>query len=99
MAQLELTAEAVGKLSEKERHVLGCICINQDAGHAQRTLNSLMRKGWIVSYDEPFAGNPPSTTKRYEPSCPAAHMAWCEWCGANVTDEDIAAEDAETRAK
>lgn len=66
-------------LTEKQREVLGEIAVNQDGGHHRRTLESLQRKGFIVSVDEVLGGRFPVHIKRwYTPV--HVHIAWCEWC-------------------
>lgn len=101
MAQTEFTAEAVSKLTKAQREVLGLVCINRDDEvlHRLRTLAKLIELGWIMPRRERLPGAPSITITRYDVSCHAAHMAWCAWCSENITDEELAAADAEMRAK
>lgn len=74
-------------LTEKQREVLGMIAMNQDGGHHPRTMEALMKRGLIEQYDEILGGRFPVRIKRY--ALPIyVHIAWCEWCSVNVSDED-----------
>lgn len=88
------TVAGIDALSEKERDVLGFIYIGQDGGHNRRTVESLIRKGWVVEYEDEMPGTGktpiervPMKVKRYTYSSIAAHIAWCEWCSLNESDE------------
>jgi hypothetical protein len=89
----EFTAEGVAKLSSKEQDVLGWIYVGRDMGHSRRTIESLLRKGWIEEYTEAMPGpggsvidSLPLMVKRYTYPCITAHMAWCEWCSTRPDD-------------
>jgi len=74
---------AFSKLSKTQLSVFEQICINNDAGHSQQTLRSLIRLGLIVEYhqrDGLFA------IKRYRVPI-LVHMEWCQW----ASDEILAA--------
>lgn len=90
------TREAIDQLSKQEREVLGAIYVSHDTGHPRRTVQSLIRKGWVIAVREAVPGKRhgspierlPVIVTRY--MCPtiAAHMAWCAWCAAQP-DEQI----------
>jgi hypothetical protein len=82
-----ITPKDIAALSKQQRHVLGCICINQDGGHARSTLDSLEKRGLIASWDEDAGGHPPMTIKRYGAPFDV-HMAWCQWC-SEQPEEDL----------
>lgn len=99
------TAADVAALSPKERAVLGWIYIGTDGGHHRRTLNSLLAKGWIVSYDGELPGKAggspierlPLIVKRYTYPTIAHHMAWCAWCAEQPEDDAQEAGSAPER--
>jgi hypothetical protein len=63
-------------LTKSQLSVFEQICINDDAAHNQRTLDSLVRRGLIEEYDE--RQDVIFVIKRYRVPIPV-HMAWCEW--------------------
>jgi hypothetical protein len=91
------TLKMIDELSKDEREVLGLIFMNRDQGHPAKTIQSLVKKGWITEYEGTIPGNPngslierlPLIVKRYDASCPLAHMVWCEWCSRNCPEEDL----------
>jgi len=50
----------------------------------QRTLDSLVRRGMLERVDRKMGGG--LTIHDYEMPI-AAHIAWCEWCDEQITDE------------
>lgn len=75
-------------LSDRQHEVLGCIAVNQDAGHNIHTLYALERLGLIESYPETIPGQFPATIRRYRVPI-HVHVQWCAWCSRNVKDEDL----------
>lgn len=77
--------EIIKKLPKRQQDVLGHIAINEDGGHPQQTLKVLLAKGLIVEQEEKQPG---LVIKHY--AVPVwVHIAWCEWCSQQVTDEEI----------
>jgi hypothetical protein len=86
--------EIIDKLSNKQRHVLGMIAMNEDGGHPPRTILSLLKLNLIVAYKEQMVGKGksvvdriPLTVTRYDVPTPV-HIAWCEWCSKHHSEED-----------
>lgn len=75
-----VTVRDIAALTERQRDVLGLICLNQDSGHHPATLRSLVRRELVEEHEQRLPGaGLPVYVKRY--SAPiAAHMAWCAWC-------------------
>lgn len=67
-------------LSEKQRHVLGMIAINEDQGHPPTTIHSLVKKQLIQAFKE--------QGKTFYAVPIPVHIAWCEWCSDNYKEED-----------
>lgn len=87
--------KTIDKLSEKQRHVLGMIAINEDTGHPPATIRALIKKGLIDSFEEEIFGRGnspidriPLVVTRYYVPLPI-HIIWCEWCSQNISEEDI----------
>jgi hypothetical protein len=79
--------EIIEKLSEKQRHVLGMIAINEDQGHPPTTIHSLVKKQLILPF-KPERHHPASPPKMgYMVPIPV-HIAWCEWCSDNYKEEE-----------
>jgi hypothetical protein len=66
----------IDRLTANERRVLGEISIGNDGGHAERTLLSLVAKGWIEPMAEYTRG---CSVIRYGMPI-ASHITWCMWC-------------------
>ncbi len=69
-------------LTKAQEQVFEQIAINNDGGHNQRTLISLVKKGFIEPYQEEMIG---CTITRYMVPLPT-HMEWCKWCDNNIKD-------------
>lgn len=68
------------KLSDAQINVFEQIAIGNDAGHNQRTLDSLLKRGLIETYREPFIDYIGQTyITRYRVTT-SAHIDWCAWC-------------------
>jgi hypothetical protein len=84
---MEVSPQDIAKLPERQRDVLGQICLNNDSGHHKKTLEALERKGFIKSYEQVLGGHFPVRIKRYTYSSIAVHMAWCMWASTNFESE------------
>lgn len=64
------------KLSPTQLKTFEQIAINNDAGHPQQTLDSLVRRGLIERYEERHG----TALVIYRYRVPInVHFAWCEW--------------------
>ena len=75
-------------LSKAQYNVFEQICINNDAGHNERTLKALEKKGLIKCKMLPLkdGGFPPVEILRsYVPL--EIHQEWCQWCSDNFDDD------------
>jgi len=93
------------KLTKPQLDVLGKISIGFDEGHNQKTLAVLEKLGMIVGEDQEILGlgsSPldriPLVVRRFQMPI-HVHIAWCSWCEATITDEELAAADEEMRTK
>lgn len=68
--------------------MFGLVAINQDLGHNERTLSSLVRKGYLEEFEQVIRqpGQLPLIVKRYEVPIPV-HIRWCNWCSENFDDK------------
>jgi hypothetical protein len=82
----------IDALTARQLDVLGCIAMNADGGHPQRTLDALVRKGLIEGYPEVLPGRFPVTITRYFVPI-HVHIAYCTWASAHINDEDEDAGD------
>ena len=67
-------------LSKQQLAVFEQIAINNDGGHNSRTLESLIKRNLIESYEQKdtvFFGD--LTVIRYRVPL-NVHIEWCEWC-------------------
>lgn len=94
VSEPNFTSDEIDAFTKNEQDVLGWIYIGKDSGHSRRTIASLLKKGWIVEYEDAIPGTGtsvidrlPLIVKRYTYPHIAAHMAWCEWC-SQQPDED-----------
>lgn len=72
-------------LSPKQLEVFEQIAINNDAGHNQRTLDSLVKKGLIEQYQDDFIDHIGHTyINRYRIPI-SIHAQRCAWCA----DQDL----------
>lgn len=69
-------------LNNKQLAVFEQIAVNNDAGHNETTLRSLVSKLLIEKREEELDGWPPTIIYRYAVPVPI-HMEWCEWCAEN----------------
>lgn len=76
-----------GALTPAQQRAAGNVAINLDGGESPRVLARLVELGVVESYPENRGGHPPLTVTRYRMPL-AVHLAWCEWCSANLTEED-----------
>lgn len=83
-------------LNAKQTEALGLIAIGQDSGHHPRTLEALVRRGFIVERKETLRGRFPVVISRY--SVPFdVHYRWCQWCGKGMEKEKPAPPPGPTR--
>lgn len=82
----------IGRLTEKQQYVLGCVAINDDGCHHPATLKKLERLGLIIGRDEHLGGRFPMTIRRYEMPLPI-HIRWCDWCSRHPETWEIAERD------
>ena len=79
-------------LTENQRHVLGCVAMGQDGGHARASLLSLEKRGLIAGEDVEMRGNGrspidriPMKVRRYYVPIPV-RIQWCEWCSEHCEE-------------
>lgn len=75
------------KLTKKQLEVFEQIAIGRDTGHNDRTLESLVNKGYITCTPKQLPGWPPVKINTYSVSIPI-HMAWCQWCSTRLDKEN-----------
>lgn len=76
-----VTVQDIERLTERQRDVLGLVCINQDTGHHPATLAALERRGLIVGRFQTLGAGTSLEVVVQRWSVPlAVHVAWCAWC-------------------
>lgn len=80
-------------LTEKQFYTLSRIACGDDTGITPRIVKTLVAKGLVTPYKQSFETKiGVLEVDRYEVPL-RVHIAWAQWCGANVTDEEMAEED------
>ncbi|MBA4267848.1 MAG: hypothetical protein C0447_00260 [Methylobacterium sp.] len=78
-------------MTKRAREIFEQIAIGNDGGHHPRVIEALCRRGLIERHGVDVASGIPGvklTVDRYAVPL-IVHMAWCAWCGENVSDADI----------
>lgn len=76
----EALLKTIRALSPKQRAVFDQLCVGNDSGHHQRTVESLMRRRLVYEYEEKtVSGSIHCVVYRYTVPT-AVHMAWAEVC-------------------
>lgn len=73
--------------TKAQRQTFEALVTGIAGGHNSETIKSLLRRGLIEKVGERVIGAPPLRVHVpvYEVPLPL-HLAWCEWCAANVVD-------------
>jgi hypothetical protein len=79
----QMSKDTFEGLNKKQTEVLGLIAVGQDGGHHPRTLEVLIKRGFIVEEKQRLGGRFSVTISRY--SLPFdVHYRWCQWCGKGM---------------
>ena len=73
------------KLTPQQLRVFEQIAVGHGLGHPQRTVDSLKKRGYIQGHVVALNGAIAVTS--YSVPIPV-HIAWCQWCAEQQTNED-----------
>lgn len=80
-------------LTEKQFNLLSRIACGDDSQVERRIVKALIAKALVQPYTEPVQTEIGTLeVQRYMVPI-NVHMAWAQWCAANVTDEELAEDD------
>lgn len=74
-------------MTDAQLRVFEQIAANKDLGHNIRTVDALLRKGYIEKYwQRPVGRFTGLYITRYKVPL-SIHIDWCEWCGEQMDEE------------